>query len=165
MDTRQLIEASAEVVTITRLKAGDVYKRVEESGGYGSPLRFGIVQSVMNNGTDSAFTALELTPTYAGITSEVKVFKAGVPAALFAATPHEVEQHTKDLQLSVDRKVTEAHKALEAAREAQTFTGRVIAMALRGELTTPDTTGELEATVVSDEQLVQDASGFVDEQL
>lgn len=153
MDTRQLIEASAEVVTITRLKAGDVYKRIEEGTSYGSPLRFGVVQDVMNNGTDSAFTALELTPTYAGITSEVKVFKAGMPAALFAATPDEVLRHTTEVKISVDRKVAEAEKALIAAREAQALAIRVMDTALMGELTAPDTTGVLEATVVPDEHL------------
>lgn len=143
MDTRQLIEASATVITITSLKRGDVYKRIEDTPDYGAgsgpSLRFGVVTDVLNNGEDSAFTAVELTPTYNGVESRLRVFTAGKPAALFAATPEEFEQHTKLLQAAADRAVQSARETLAKAEEAQQHAGRVIAMALRNELTAPQT--------------------------
>ena len=148
MDTRQLIEASAEVITITRLQAGDVYKRIEE-GGYGSPLRFGIVQSVMNNGTESAFTALEFTPGYNTVSSEIKVFAAGKPIALFAAAPVEVEEHCNQVITAAAAQVSTKERELDTARSTLHTAQAAISKALRGHLTAPEVTGEVMAEITT----------------
>src|SRR6476661_1858622 len=87
METRQIIEASADVITITRLRAGDVYKRVETDYQGTASLRFGIVSDVMHNGSDGAFAALEYTTDFsAGVAVTQKVYDGGKPAALYPAT-------------------------------------------------------------------------------
>lgn len=138
MQTKTLIEASAEVLTITRLKAGDVYKRIAPPTYSGDPaLKLGVVTSVMNNGEDSAFTSLELTPTYAGITAETKVFTAGMDLVIFPATPDEIQVHCTDAQRGADKAVQEAAEKLNSARATQALVSQTIARVLRGELTAP----------------------------
>lgn len=145
MDTKQLIQASAEVVTITSFKAGDVYKRVEST--YDPQLRYGIVQSVMNNGSDSAFSAIELRPDYStGVVVETKVFDGGKPAALFAATAHEVAVHLDEVRKSVEQRRETAAKALVEAERAVALVAEVSDRVAREALTTPDVVrGELAA--------------------
>lgn len=152
MQTQQLIQASADVVTITHLAPGDVYKRVEEGGAYaggpGATLRFGIVQDVMNNGTDSAVTALEYVPAPAyasgGVTVEVKVWTGSKPAAIFAATPAEVTQHLAAVVADTDKAVDKAEAELTKARAAWQAVQEVVARAGQQILTAPATTGPAE---------------------
>lgn len=149
MQVQQIIQASADVITITSLRPGDVYKRVGESGYQGEPtLRFGVVQSVMNNGTDAAVVALEYERDYStGVTVAMKVFNGGKPAALFPATPAEVTAHLDDLQQAAERKVTEAAAALAKAQEAAAVVADVRSQV--GALTAPATAaGVIEATEV-----------------
>lgn len=118
MDTQQLIRASADVVTITHFAPGDVYKRIETAYSGEAILRFGVVQDVMNNGADAAFTALEFRADYNGTTCDLKVYDGGKPAALYAATPEEVTAHFDDLRKATadkrDRAAEEFRKAEEA---------------------------------------------------
>jgi hypothetical protein len=139
VDTKQLIQASAEVITITSFKAGDVYKRVEQSGYADPSLRYGIVQSVMNNGSDSAFSAIELRPDYsAGVVVETKVFDGSKPAALFAAEPNEVAIHLDEVRKSVEQKRDAAAKALADAERAVELVADVRQRVAREALTAAD---------------------------
>lgn len=151
MQVQQIIQASADVVTITSLRPGDVYKRIGEAGYQGEPtLQFGVVQDVMNNGTDAAVTALEYERDYStGVAVKLKVFNGGKPAALYPAQPEEVTAHLVALQEAAERKVLDAEKALTAAQEARAAVARVRAQV--GTLTAPETAaGVIEATEVEE---------------
>lgn len=121
MQVQQMIRASADVLTITTLAPGNVYKRIDARGAYGEAeprLRFGVVQSVMNNGEDAAVTALEFLADYTGISAELKVFDGGKPVAIFPATPDEITQHLGELTEKAERDVEAAEKALVDKRQA-----------------------------------------------
>lgn len=138
MDTHQLIRASAEVVTITSFKPGDVYKRVESDYSGGVTLRFGVVQDVMNNGTDAAFTALEYRIDYAaGVVADLKVYDGTKPAALYAAQPEEVRNHLEDLEDSARAKVKAATAELEKAELAHARVGILREQVNASNLTAP----------------------------
>ncbi|MGH1563086.1 hypothetical protein [Mumia sp. DW29H23] len=145
MDTTTLIQASAKVVTITELKPGDVYKRVDDAYG-GTKLIFGIVRDVMNNGTDAAFTALEVESGYQP-TPTVKVFKAGASLSLFAARPDEVSAHLVDVQMAAARRVADAERALTTAHEAFDAVVAIRDDISRGHELTPATTGAIDGQV------------------
>lgn len=141
MQVQQMIRASADVLTITTLSPGNVYKRID-TAGYGSSdpvLRFGVVQSVMNNGEDSAVTALEFTADYTGVAAALKVFDGGKPVSIFPATPDEITQHLTELTERAERDVADAEKALQGKRDAH---ARVLH--LRGQI------GELSAPASAD---------------
>lgn len=140
MQVQQIIRASAEVLTITHLAPGNVYKRVEEIG-YGSTgptLRFGVVQSVMNNGEDAAVTALEYQTDYSeGAKATLRVFNGSTPAAIFPATPDEVTAHLDEILRSAAAAVTRAEDDLTKKRAALEAVQRMAENV--GDLTAPDT--------------------------
>jgi hypothetical protein len=116
MQAHQIIRASAEVVTITALAPGDVYKRVDTTSYSGeSKLQFGIVQSVMNNGEDAAVSALEFSADYSGITPALKVYDGSQPVAIYPATPDEVRLHLDDVTKAADDAVEKARRSLADA--------------------------------------------------
>lgn len=141
MQVQQIIRASADVLTITTLAPGNVYKRVEEGYQGEAILRFGVVQSVMNNGADAAVTALEYAPDYTkGVTATLKVFTGARPAAIFPATPEEVTAHLADITRAANEAVTAAEKDLAAKRAVLRAVRRVNRTV--GALTAPDVTGQ-----------------------
>lgn len=139
MDTTQLVRASAEVVTITSFKPGDVYKRVETDYSGATSLRFGVVQDVMNNGSDAAFTAIEYRPEWNSVVVDLKVYDGTRPAALYAATPEEVQHHLSELLEVSQRRVNEATDALTKATEARDRVLEVMRRVDGSGLTAPDT--------------------------
>ena len=150
MQVQQIIQASADGLTITRLAPGNVYKRVEENGYSGeSTLRFGVVQDVMNNGSEAAITALEYEADYNGITAKMKVFTGSKPVAIYPAHPEEVRTHLANLQATADRKVTEATRALTQAQETAAAVARVLEQV--GSLSAAETAlGGLDASAVEE---------------
>lgn len=141
MDTRQIISTATEVTTIRTIRPGDVYKRTEDQYGTAS-LRFGVVLDAMNNGVDSAITALEYAlPEFGGSTISIKtkVWKGG-DLALFPATPEEVRQHVMDLTATAEKGVQTARDALSKAEEQVAEVQRLTARL--GDLTAPQTSTE-----------------------
>lgn len=137
MHVQQIIRASADILTITSLSPGNVYKRIEEPDYSGEQrLSFGVVQSVMNNGEDAAVTALELAPDYSGIVAKLRVFDGRKPVAIFPATPEEVSVHLSELLDRATRDVASAEEALNTKREALARVQRVSDTI--GELTAPE---------------------------
>lgn len=118
MQTQSIVEASATIVTITALRHGDVYKRLPDDHEYGMQLVMGIVQDVMHNGTDSAFTALEFD-TYTK-TIALKVHKGGKDLRIFTATPEEITTELDTIIKSANDAVTTARTTLtEAQRKVE----------------------------------------------
>ncbi len=146
MDTKHLVQASATAITITTLREGDVYKRLEKDySGY--KINFGIVTSVLFNGTDAAITAVEYASAYSdGYKIESKVFGGDVELLIFHATKEEIESHLADLKRSAESAVRKAEKELETRQNAVTELSRAYAIAeskglneaeyVRGELAT-----------------------------
>jgi hypothetical protein len=142
MQTSMLIQASADVVTILSLRKNDVYKRLNDRTAYGSAteptLRFGVVTDVLNNGTDSAITAIEFSADYSGANPEVKVFRAGTDIALFAASPAEVVAHLDEVTAAAQRAVETAESDLGKKRAVLDLARQAFGRA--AELSTPETT-------------------------
>jgi hypothetical protein len=145
MQVQNIIRASADVLTITSLSPGDVYKRVGDTNYSGdATLHFGVVQSVMNNGEDAAVTALEYETDYSvGIKATLKVFTGGKPIAIFPATPAEITKHLTDLHAATVRSVETAERDLETKRKALAAVEALTATV--GELTEPNVIGEVTA--------------------
>lgn len=143
MQVQQIVRASADVLTITRLSPGDTYKRVDDSAYGGTPvLRFGVVQDVMNNGSEAAVTALEYEADYsAGAKATLRVFTGSQPAAIYPATPDEVTAHLDDLVTATRDAVRRAQEDLDKKRDALAAVERMVAQV--GSLTAPETTTQV----------------------
>lgn len=117
MQTDTLIKASAQITAIVELKPFDVYKRIESEYS-GAKLQFGIVTDVMHNGTEGAITALEFPDSTYNTVPQPKlvVFATGKEAALFNATPDEVEAHLTLVREAAQRALDEARRKHDEAR-------------------------------------------------
>jgi len=118
METASIVQASANVIRITKLKQGDVYKRLIEQN-YGVDkykMVFGIVQDVMFNGTDGAITAIEFDYSWTSMGVSLKTFGTGADLQLFAATPEEVRaQYETLVKLSRQKRDEAIAKLAEAS--------------------------------------------------
>lgn len=136
MQTKTLVEASADIITITSLKSGDVYKRLEKSySGYS--VLYGVVTSVLHNGTDAAVLSIEWKSKFEGVESEAKVFGTEDDLKIFAASPDEVAEHLEDIKRAGERAIREAEKKKQKAEEALERATEAYEIAARDGLTSP----------------------------
>ncbi len=135
MRTTTLVQATADVVTITSLRTGDVYKRLEvNTYGEKYQLHFGVVQHVMHNGEDAVITAIEFPTEWNGVQAKIKTFGTDADLKLFEATPEEVTAHFAEVrtasQNTVKAKAEELAKAEAIHRQVEGMIERVGIQAL-----------------------------------
>jgi len=118
MQVQTLIQPQAEIVNIIQLREGDVYKRLQE-GVYGGTdeIKFGVVTGVVNNGTQSAITALEYAASYNSVTVEHKTFSGTKELAIFPANPIEFAEHIDSLLNALDNGIADKERDLAKQRD------------------------------------------------
>jgi len=109
--TTQIVQASAQIVTILTLRENDVYKRFHKRYNDEFDLRFGIVSSVSYNGSDAMIVALEFDPN-SSAAPEIKVWASNTELQLFTATPEEITAGFRELRERGERGVTAAREEL-----------------------------------------------------
>lgn len=98
METRTLIRSSADVLRITSLQKGDVYKRLVESehGGSDSVL-MGVVTDVLSNGEKCAISVIEIgCDQWGAFTVRVANFAGARELAIFPASVDEIQTFMAD---------------------------------------------------------------------
>lgn len=138
MRTTTLVQASADVITVVNLKAGDVYKRLEKDYASNYDLKFGVVQDVLHNGEDAVITALEFTSSYGGVEPKLKTFGTDSDLKLFAAQPDEVREHFTELLEASRRAVRKAEDELTKQVELAAQIARLTENASAAALTAPE---------------------------
>lgn len=63
MQTKNIVQASANVIRIVNLQKGDIYKRFDDSS-YTRDVKYGIVRNVYNNGENTYIEAVEYKKSY-----------------------------------------------------------------------------------------------------
>lgn len=114
--TESLVRASAEVVTITTLRKGDVYRRLYKPAYAPERMVFGVVLSIDHNGTNAAITALEFGPDTA---PERAVFGTTIELNIFATTVEEAQQAFREIEAKAE--ATLKTKKRELDREMETL--------------------------------------------
>lgn len=138
MQTKILISANAEVVTVHTLKPHDVYRRLEASTYKADQVLYGVVTDVANNGTDAFISALEFDPTEYQGEVNVKTFGTSADLALFSCLPDEFTAAAADLRNGHVGRITA--KEAEVAK-AKAALARLDSMVTASEdLTTAETT-------------------------
>lgn len=89
MNTKNIIQASANVIRITQVKVGDIYKRFDKDYDY---TYFGIVKAVWNDGVNAIIESIEYRYSYSNITVEYKTLKGEKDYIIFPATLDELEK-------------------------------------------------------------------------
>jgi len=121
MKTATLIQPYAEVVRVTTLRRGDVYKRLEDKSAStyneSDGLVFGVVTDVLDNGEQTAVTAIEVSrETLYETRVKLRTFAGGRDVAIFPATPDEVRLHLADGLEQARTEVERAERSLSDAR-------------------------------------------------
>lgn len=138
MQTASIIKASAQIVRITELTAGDVYKRLEKSSyGDGDTLYMGIVTDVLHNGEEAAITACEFKPTYNDLEVKFRTWSGERDLALFPANPSELEVYLGDITSSLDRTIAVKERELGELQATRQKAADIIDGTLARNLSTP----------------------------
>lgn len=112
MQVKQAIQASANVIRVTNISAGDVYKRFDDS--YDDTVYYGVVQSVHNDGETAIIEALEYSYKYSSLNIDIKVLRGDKEYKLFPATPEELNTELDDV---IDKKTRDiSNKTEEIAK-------------------------------------------------
>lgn len=108
MQVKQAIQTSANVIRITNIRPGDVYKRFDES--YDDRTYYGIVKNVHNDGEKTIIESTEYHYSYYSLDVQHKVLRGEKDYILFPSTPEEF-----NFELTEARK--RKQKEIEAAEE------------------------------------------------
>lgn len=114
MQIKQAIQSSANVIRITNISAGDVYKRFDSS--YDDRVHYGVVRGVHNDGEVAIVEALEYTKQYGDLQINLKTIRGDKDFTLFPADPNELNVELESIVRKKDRDVqtkTQEIKKLE----------------------------------------------------
>ena len=106
METRQAIQSTANVVRITTIKTGDVYKRFDAN--YDDRVFFGLVTQVHNDGKNTIIEATEYRYSYSSLEVDYKVLRGEKDYILFPSSPEELNLELDKAKNSSKRKLEEA---------------------------------------------------------
>jgi len=112
MQTKQAIQASANVVRITSISAGDLYKRFDES--YDDRVYYGIVKKVHNDGEKTVIEAVEYRYSWNSLEVDYKIIRGEKDFTIFPATQ---EEFNLELGKAKKKKIQEIKESEEKIEE------------------------------------------------
>lgn len=112
MITKNLIQAAANVVKITRLSKGDCIKLIEDES-YSTPtIYYGVVIDLLNEGEKCYIQVLRYKKSYSAIDCDIKTYSGDKDVTLFPCTVEELEEHFKDAIGAIKREIANIEKNL-----------------------------------------------------
>lgn len=118
MQTKNLIQASANVIKITSLVKGDVIKMVEESS-YSTPeIYYGVVLDLLNDGDKTFIQIMRYKKGYASIDTDIKTYNGSKDLSIFPATVKEIEEELQSAINQIETSIKEEEKKLASKKEA-----------------------------------------------
>jgi hypothetical protein len=88
MQTKQAIQTSANVIRITSVSAGDVYKRFDND--YDDRTYYGVIKAVHNDGINTIIEALEYCYKYSSIDIQHKIIRGEKDYVIYPSSPEEL---------------------------------------------------------------------------
>jgi hypothetical protein len=91
MQTKNLIQSTANIIKITNLKKGDVIKQIDKD--YSShTIYYGVVVDLLSSGERSFITILRYENRYNDLRAEIKTYGGDEDLNLFPAQPDEINR-------------------------------------------------------------------------
>lgn len=116
MQTKNIVQASCNVIRITNLRKGDVVKRIDDS--YGGPkVQYGVVIDLLNNGDRTFIQLMEYEKTYSNVQAAVKVISDKEDVALFPVEPGEVREYLDEAIVSMEKELEDKKKEVAKLEE------------------------------------------------
>lgn len=110
MQTKQAIQTTANVIRITNVQVGDVYKRYDTS--YDDRVYYGVVRHVNNDGENAIIEATEYRYSYSSLDVDYKIIKGDKDIAIFPATPEELNLELEKARKTKVREIEEAEEKI-----------------------------------------------------
>ena len=130
MKVQTVIQPSANIVRITSVEVGSVYKRLDNPT-YGDPrMLFGVVTDIMTDGENSAMIAIEFVPpTYnsGAVEPTLKTFKGDSEVSIYPAQPEEFKVAMEESMAQQERSIEEARKSLDKKQAVLTMMEKTLA--------------------------------------
>lgn len=116
MITKQAIQSTANVIRITSVVAGDVYKRFENSE-YDDKVYYGVVKAVHNDGEKTIIEAIEYCYKYSDISVDYKVIGGTKDITIFPSTPEELNLELEKARKAQVKKIEDAKEQIEKSTQ------------------------------------------------
>jgi hypothetical protein len=158
MQTKQIVQASANVIRITNLAQGDIYKRFDDSS-YSKDVKYGIVKNIYNDGEKTYVEAVEYKKSYNDLEASVYIIRGDNDVSIFPATLEEIEMEFSDAQKGIERKIQEKQEEIRKLTGALETTQMLISGELQKKLQTP-TFKEMAQAEFNQKKLAAETSGF-----
>lgn len=110
MNTKQIVQSSANVIRITNVSVGDVYKRFDES--YDDRTYYGIVKAIHNDGDKTIIESTEYCYKYSDLSIDHKVIKGEKDYIIFPSSPDELSMELEKARKSKQREIEDAHEKI-----------------------------------------------------
>lgn len=137
MQTKNLIQSTANVIRITNLKVGDIYKRYSDSS-YDSSVYYGIVKAINNNGEQTFIEAVEYKKSYSSISADFKVFSGEKDLAIFPATLDEIKDEFGKVVQQIEKEIVGKLEEVEDKKKCLAETQLLLSGELSSRLQSAD---------------------------
>lgn len=143
MQTANFVTASAEITSITKIKKGDVYKRLEDGSTYSEDkIVHGIVLDVLYNGEDAAIQTMEFASSYKDLTTGFKVFGSKKDIKIFPSSMEEVQTYLKDCVKNIETELSTKQKEVLEVEDKLEQAKQIVSGELVKHLSTPEFSNE-----------------------
>lgn len=132
MQTKQIIQSSANVIRITNIAKGNIYKRFDDNYTW-----YGVVNAVHNDGEKSIIEATEYRAGWSSMEVQYKVIKGEEDYTIFPATLEDFDKEFGGIISHLERKIRDAEKTIADSTKQIEFTNKLISGELQKELSTP----------------------------
>ena len=95
MQTKSIVQASANVIRVTNLPRGDIYKRFNDSS-YSKDVKLGIVRNIYNDGESTYVEAVKYKKSYRDLEASIYVIRGDNDVSIFSATIEEIQEEFSD---------------------------------------------------------------------
>jgi hypothetical protein len=115
MNVASAIQSSANVIRITQVKAGDVYKRFEDNSD--DSVYYGVVRNIHNDGVNTIIEATEYRYRYSTLSVDLKIIRGTKDYVIFPATPEDLNLELEKALTDQRRKITNAEDDIKKANK------------------------------------------------
>jgi hypothetical protein len=136
MQTKNIVQASANVVRITNLSQGDIYKRFDDSS-YSKSTYFGIVKAIYNDGEKTYVESVEYKKSYRDLEASIYVMRGDNDVSIFPATIEEIQDEFGDSLKGIEKAIVDKNEELRKLESALETTKALISGELQKKMQTP----------------------------
>ena len=137
MQTKSLIQSSANVIRVINLKAGDIYKRYSDSS-YDTSCFYGIVKRINNNGEKTFIESIEYKKSYNSISADFKVWGGDKEVDIFPTTLDEIQEEFGNVITMLEKEIEDKKKEIENKKKCIAETQLLLSGELSDKLQTAE---------------------------